>query len=117
MDESCSHEFNPTRFFAYVASISIAERTREVDLHTRFHEWKVSWAHAYLHLFPEKIREHSSDRELEVTNTDSLIHNNSFHLIKGILMSSIDIFISEYSSWDDGTNRWSIVSYDEILHT
>ena len=117
MDESCSHEFDPTRVFAYLASDSITKWTREVYLDSWLHKREVSRSHTDLHLFAEYIREHRSYREFQMTDTDSLVYDNSLYLIECVIMGSVNIFIAEYSSRDDGSDRCRFVSHDEILHT
>ena len=117
MDESCSHEFDPTRVFAYLASDSITEWTREVYLDSWLNKREVSRSHTDLHLFAEDIREHRRDREFQMTDTDSLIYDNSLYLIECIIMGSIDILIAEHSPRDDCPDRCRLVSHDEILHT
>ncbi len=117
MDESCSHEFDPTRSLTDLASDTITERTREVYLHSWLHKRKISRSHTDLHLFAEYIREHSGDREFEMTDTDSFVYDDPLYLIECIVMSRIDILIAKYSSRDNCPN-WSIfISHDQILHT
>lgn len=114
--QSRSHEFYPTRTFAYLASDSLTEWTREVHLDSWFDKRKIPRSHSYCHFFSEYIREHSSNREFEMTDTDSLVYDDSLYLIECIVMCRIDIFIAEHSSRDNCPN-WSIfISHDEILH-
>ena len=116
MYETCTHEFDPTRSFTYFASYSITEWTREIHFDSRLDEREIARAHADLHFFFEYIREHCLDREFQVSHTDSLIYDNSFYLVECIVMCRIDILISKYAPRNDRSDRWSIVSHDEILH-
>lgn len=117
MYQACSHEFYPARSLAYLASYSITERTREIYLDSWLDKREVSRPHAYRDLFPEYIWEHRLDRELEMTDPDSLVYDNSLYLIECIVMSSIDILIAEYSTRDDCSDWCIFISHYEILHT
>lgn len=116
MDESCAHELYPAGSLADTTSALITEWTRKIDLHSWFDKREVSRTHAYIDLFPEYIREHRLDRELQVPDTDALIDDDTLDLIKGILVSSIDIFIAKYTSDNHRAYGWSVISHDEILH-
>ena len=117
MDESCSHEFDPTRPFTDLASDSITKRTREIDLHSWFNKREVPRTHTDRHLFSEYIWEHGGDSEFQMTDTDSLVYDDPLYLIERIIMSSIDIFIAKYSSRDDSSDRCRLVPHYQILHT
>ena len=52
-----------------------------------------------------------------MTDTDSLIHDNSLYLIECVIMCCIDIFIAEHSPRDDGSDWCRFISHDQILHT
>jgi hypothetical protein len=117
MDESSPHEFDPARTLTDLASDSITKWTRKIYLDSWLHKREISRSHTDIYLFAKNIREHRLDRELEVRYADSSVYYNSFYLIKCVIMSSIDIFVSEYSSRDDGSDRCIFISHDQILHT
>ncbi len=117
MDESSSHEFDPTRVFADLASDTITEWTREIYLYSRLNEREISRSHTDRNLFSEDIREHRCDRELQMTDTNSLIYNNPLNLIEGIVMGSVDIFIAKYSSRYNSPDWCIFIFHDQILHT
>ncbi len=116
MYESSTHKFYPSCFFAYFTPMSITKRTREIDLYTWFYEWKVSGSHTNRHLLSKYIRKHRCNREFEVSHTDSCIDDDSLYLIKCVIVCCIHIFISKYSSRNDGSDRSTFISHDEILH-
>lgn len=55
MDETCTHEFYPTRVFTDLAPDSITEWTREIYLYSWFHKREVSRSHTDRYFFSENI--------------------------------------------------------------
>ena len=116
MDESGPHEFDPAWSFADIASWLIAKRTREINFYSWFYEREVPWSHADIDFSPEEIREHGLNSELQMSNSNSPIHHDTFDLVEGVLVCCIDILIAKDSSNDHWTNRkFSIPEY-EVLH-
>ena len=116
MDESSPHEFNPAWSFADLASWLIAKRTREINFYSWFDKREVPWPHADIDFSLEEIREHGLNSELQVPNSNSPIHHDTFDLVEGVLVCCIDILIAKYSPNDHWTNRkFSIPEY-EVLH-
>ncbi len=115
--ESRSHEFDPTRMFADTTSCSITKRTREVYLDSWLNKREVPRSHTDIHLFAKYIREHRNDSEFEMTDPYSFVYYDSFHLIECVIMSGVDILISEHSSRDNCPNWCIFVPHDQILHT
>jgi hypothetical protein len=117
VNESCSHEFDPSRTLTYLASNSITEWARKIYFYSWLYKREVSWSHTDLHLFSEYIREHRGDRELQMTDTYPSIYHYALYLIKCIVMCCVDIFISEHSSRDNCPNWCIFMPHDQILHT
>jgi len=103
--------------FTYLTSMSVTKRARKVNFHTWFYKWKISRSHANGNFLSKNIGKHSCNRKFEMSHTYSFIHNNSFYLIKRIIMCSINIFIPKYTSRNNRSNRSIFVSHDKVLHT
>lgn len=117
MDESCTHKLYPTGSLTDTTTIAIAEWTREVDFYAWLDEREVAWSHTDFYFFAEYIREHRLDRELEMTDADIFVDDNTLHLVKGILVRCIHILVTKDSTGDDGTDWSFLISQYQVLHT
>lgn len=105
MHETRTHKFDPSSIFTDSTSNSRAESTREINLDSWLYEGKVSRTKTDFYLLSKYILEHRSYRILHFCHTNTCIDYDSLYLIECIFVRRIDIFISEYSSWDDRSNR------------
>lgn len=118
MNESRPHKLDPTGFLADPTPIGPAtERTGEVHLHSRFDERKVPGAHADGDFATEDVREHGTERVLEVREADIFVYHYPFHLIEGVLVRRIDILVSEHPPRNERFQRGSFGFHDNVLHT
>ena len=105
---AAAHEFDPTGFFAHTASFFIAKNAGHVELKSGFHKRKIARAKTNFHFFVKKSRKEVGHDAFEVCNGNVFVNEESFDLVKGVLMRSISGFVAEYAARHNDS-KWGAV--------
>src|SRR4051812_2075073 len=109
MDHTHAEELDPAGVATHLATLLLAKRTAQRQFKTRLRKWKIKWLAFDVDGLLVVLAQERFEGCHQVARMNAFAYIHTFELVKSVLMTSVQILITEHAARQDYGDRLALL--------